>query len=116
MSKKLGPDHGVDAHKDKMGKVMHEFKRGQLHSGTGKKGKKGKVVTKRDQAIAIERQRRDRTPVDPGEFLEDADAVDAEVGDVALRSDLKARREVGHRVEIALGRRAHVHPDSVTAR
>lgn len=53
MSKKLPPDHGVDAHKDKMGKVMHEFKRGQLHSGTGKKGKKGKVVTKRDQAIAI---------------------------------------------------------------
>ena len=42
MSKKLPPDHGVDAHKDKMGKVMHEFKRGQLHSGTGKKGKKGK--------------------------------------------------------------------------
>jgi hypothetical protein len=53
MADKLPPGHGVNAHKDKMGKVMHEFKRGQLHSGTGKKGKKGKVVTKRDQAIAI---------------------------------------------------------------
>jgi hypothetical protein len=53
MSEKLPPGHGVGAHKDKMGKVMHEFKRGQLHSGTGKKGRKGKVVTRRDQAIAI---------------------------------------------------------------
>ena len=53
MADKLPPEHGVDAHKDKMGKVMHEFKRGQLHSGTGKKGKKGKVVKSREQAIAI---------------------------------------------------------------
>jgi hypothetical protein len=53
MSKELPPDHGVNAHKDKMGKVMHEFKRGQLHSGTGKKGKKGKVVKSRAQAVAI---------------------------------------------------------------
>ena len=53
MSEKLPPGHGVDAHKDKMGKVMHEFKRGQLHSGTGKKGRKGKVVKSREQAIAI---------------------------------------------------------------
>ena len=53
MAEKLPPGHGVDAHKDKMGKVMHEFKRGQLRSGTGKKGKKGKVVTNRAQAIAI---------------------------------------------------------------
>lgn len=53
MADKLPPGHGVDAHKDKMGKVMHEFKRGQLRSGTGRKGKKGKVVKNRDQAIAI---------------------------------------------------------------
>lgn len=53
MSDKLPPGHSADAHKDKMGKVMHEFKRGQLHSGTGKKGKKGKVVKSRQQAIAI---------------------------------------------------------------
>jgi hypothetical protein len=32
---------------------MHEFKRGQLHSGTGKKGRKGKIVKNRAQAIAI---------------------------------------------------------------
>ena len=38
---------------DKVHKVMGEFKRGTLHSGTGKKGKKGKKVTKRDQAVAI---------------------------------------------------------------
>jgi hypothetical protein len=53
MPDKLPPEHGVGAHKDKMGKVMHEFKRGQLHSGTGKKGKKGPVVKSRQQAIAI---------------------------------------------------------------
>jgi hypothetical protein len=33
----------------KIGKVMHEFKEGELHSGS----KKGPVVTDRDQAIAI---------------------------------------------------------------
>jgi len=32
---------------------MGEFKRGKLHSGKGKKGKKGKIVTNRSQAIAI---------------------------------------------------------------
>jgi hypothetical protein len=53
MSKELPAGHGAGAHKDKMGKVMHEFKRGQLHSGTGETGKKGKVVKNRDQAIAI---------------------------------------------------------------
>lgn len=53
MADKLPPGHGVDAHKDKMGKVMHEFKHGTLHSGTGKKGKKGPKVTSREQAIAI---------------------------------------------------------------
>lgn len=32
----------------KVGKVMHEYKMGELHSGKG-----GKVVKNRDQAIAI---------------------------------------------------------------
>jgi len=32
----------------KVGKVMHEFDKGELHSGKG-----GKVVKSRDQAIAI---------------------------------------------------------------
>ncbi len=32
----------------KVGKVMHEFKEGTLHSGKG-----GKVVKSRDQAVAI---------------------------------------------------------------
>jgi hypothetical protein len=53
MSDKLPPDHDVSAHKDKMGMVMHKFKRGQLHSGTGKKGRRGPVVKSRAQAIAI---------------------------------------------------------------
>jgi len=53
MADKLPPGHGADAHKDKMGKVMHEWKHGTLHSGTGKKGKKGPVVKNRQQAIAI---------------------------------------------------------------
>jgi len=35
--------------KDKMGKVMHEFKEHELHSGS----KKGPVVKDRKQAIAI---------------------------------------------------------------
>jgi len=34
---------------DKVGKVMHEFKEGSLHSGS----KKGPKVTNRTQAIAI---------------------------------------------------------------
>ena len=34
--------------KAKMGAVMHEFGKGELHSGKG-----GKVVKSRDQAIAI---------------------------------------------------------------
>lgn len=37
------------ARKYKMGKVMTEFKRGRLHSGS----KRGPVVKKRKQAIAI---------------------------------------------------------------
>lgn len=53
MSKKLPPGHSADAHKDKVGKVMHEWKHGALHSGTGEKGKKGPVVKNRKQAIAI---------------------------------------------------------------
>jgi len=38
---------------DKVHTVMSEFKHGHLHSGRGKKGKKGKIVTDRQQAIAI---------------------------------------------------------------
>lgn len=38
---------------DKAGAVMRKFKRGTLHSGTGRKGKKGPVVTSREQAQAI---------------------------------------------------------------
>jgi hypothetical protein len=38
-----------DANQGKVGKVMHEFKHGQLHSGS----KKGPAVTNRKQAIAI---------------------------------------------------------------
>ena len=40
--------------KDKMAKIMHEWKMGTLHSGKGPKGpKKGPVVKSRKQAIAI---------------------------------------------------------------
>jgi hypothetical protein len=42
-----------DPQEEKVGVVMHEFKHGELHSGTGKKGKKGPKVTKKEQAIAI---------------------------------------------------------------
>lgn len=45
----LRQNHGVDDHPTKVGRVMHEFKRGQLHSGS----KKGPLVTSRQQAIAI---------------------------------------------------------------
>lgn len=37
----------------KVGKVMHEYKLGKLHSGVGKGGKKGKIVKSRKQAVAI---------------------------------------------------------------
>jgi ribosomal protein L21E len=37
----------------KVGKVLREYKEGKLHSGRGKKGKKGKVVKSRKQAVAI---------------------------------------------------------------
>lgn len=43
----------TDAQQAKVADVMGEFKRGELHSGKGKKGKKGKIVRKRSQAIAI---------------------------------------------------------------
>ena len=36
-----------------VGEEMHRFKAGELHSGTGKKGKKGPIVQDRKQAIAI---------------------------------------------------------------
>lgn len=37
----------------KVGDVMKEFYKGELHSGTGKKGVKGPKVKKRSQAAAI---------------------------------------------------------------
>jgi hypothetical protein len=39
--------------KDCVGQEMRRFKSGDLHSGTGKEGKKGGVVKDRKQAIAI---------------------------------------------------------------
>lgn len=39
----------LDGYRDKVGVVMGEFKRGQLHSGS----KMGPVVRKRKQAVAI---------------------------------------------------------------
>ena len=33
--------------------IMGDFKRGTLHSGRGKGGKKGKIVKSRQQALAI---------------------------------------------------------------
>ena len=36
-----------------VGEEMHRFKAGELHSGTGKKGKEGPIVKDRKQAIAI---------------------------------------------------------------
>lgn len=42
-------DHPASAHKDKTERVMHEWKRGELHSGSAK----GPVVHSRKQAIAI---------------------------------------------------------------
>ena len=41
------------AQQNKVGKVMHEYKVGTLHSGVAKKGKKKRVVKNRKQAIAI---------------------------------------------------------------
>lgn len=43
----------MDYNKSKFAKVMGEFKRGTLHSGVPKKGKKKRVVKNRKQAIAI---------------------------------------------------------------
>jgi hypothetical protein len=37
----------------KVHRVMHEFKVGALHSGTGRVGRKGPLVKSRAQAIAI---------------------------------------------------------------
>lgn len=47
--KALKPGHKADAHPTKVGKVMHEYKRKELHSGS----KKGPIVKSRKQAIAI---------------------------------------------------------------
>ncbi len=53
MSKELPAGHSASDHKDKVGQEMHHFKHGQMHSGTGKKGKKGPVVKNPKQALAI---------------------------------------------------------------
>ena len=53
---KLPEGHDISAHKDIIGREMHRFKHHDpkpLHSGVGKKGKEGKVVTNPKQAIAI---------------------------------------------------------------
>jgi hypothetical protein len=53
---KLPKGHPISAHKDVVGQTMHRFKHHDpkaLHSGVGKKGKEGKVVTDPKQAIAI---------------------------------------------------------------
>ena len=50
---KLPKGHPISAHKDVVGQEMHRWKRGELHSGVGKKGKKGPIVKSQDQAIAI---------------------------------------------------------------
>lgn len=49
-------DHDISAHKDIVGQVMHRWKHHDpkpLHSGRGKGGKEGKIVTDPKQAIAI---------------------------------------------------------------
>lgn len=49
-------EHSIDSHKDAVGRCMHRYKHHDpkpLHSGPGKKGKKGPVVTARKQAVAI---------------------------------------------------------------
>jgi hypothetical protein len=43
------PTRGQRTAKNKMGKVMHEYKAGELHSGS----KSGPMVKSRKQAIAI---------------------------------------------------------------
>jgi hypothetical protein len=47
--KKKDPKHESRGFKDKVKKVMHEFKEGDLHAGS----KHGKRVTNRKQAVAI---------------------------------------------------------------
>lgn len=52
----LPKNHSVSAHKDLVGQTMHRWKHRDpkaLHSGVGKKGKEGKIVTNPKQAIAI---------------------------------------------------------------
>ena len=52
----MAKEHGIDKHKDAMGKCMHRWKNHDprpLHSGKGKKGKSGKIVTSQDQAVAV---------------------------------------------------------------
>jgi len=45
----MAKGHSASSHATKEGKVMHEFKRGELHSGSAR----GPIVHSRKQAIAI---------------------------------------------------------------
>ena len=54
-----------------VGDVMKEWKRGDLHSGTGKKGKKGPVVKSQDQAIAIALNTCNNNEMDDQKYSED---------------------------------------------
>lgn len=49
MRKNKHPHERKQAYSNKVHKVMHEFKHGELHSGS----KKGPKVTSRPQAVAI---------------------------------------------------------------
>lgn len=46
-------DHPASDHPDSVGRTMHRWKRGGLHSGTGKAGEHRGVVKAHDQAVAI---------------------------------------------------------------
>lgn len=49
-------NHSISEHKDIVGQVMHRWKHHDpkpLHSGRGKGGKEGKIVTDPKQAIAV---------------------------------------------------------------
>jgi hypothetical protein len=57
----------TQAQKEKIAKVMHEFKSGELHSGS----KRGPIVTNRDQAIAIALSEANASKYAPGGGLDD---------------------------------------------
>jgi len=57
----------TQAQKEKIAKVMHEFKSGELHSGS----KRGPIVTNRDQAIAIALSEAGASKYAPGGGVDD---------------------------------------------